>query len=109
MTLTDAERQRAAAVIADRTRHYVPEFLADEALEELEAAGWTVVAPVDIDSVREANQWAARWIGTGRRQNTARAREFVALAVAHEPDAVLRIAERLAARHRDTRIDTTGT
>lgn len=54
MALSDVERQRAAAVIVERTRHYVPSFLADEAIEELEAAGWTITPPPEETSSDDA-------------------------------------------------------
>lgn len=113
MSLTAEQIKRAAVVIEERTRHYVPSFLAEEAIEELQAAGWKITPAVDPDHVHDAHEWADRYLGrksrlplTDQRRRTA---EFVALAITHEPDAVLRIAARIAERHRAARIDTTGT
>lgn len=67
----------------------------------------------DPDRVHAAHEWAERYLGRKSRLPLAdqrrRTSEFVALAIAHEPDAVLRIAARIAERHRAARIDTTGT
>mgnify|MGYP003434966663 CR=1 FL=1 len=39
----------AAKVIEEGTRHYVPDFMATEALEVLTAAGWTIIPPETTD------------------------------------------------------------
>lgn len=43
--LTAAQRAQACSTVEDGTRHYVPGFLADEAIDALEDAGWTLVPP----------------------------------------------------------------
>ncbi len=67
------------------------------------------MSTADPEQVHAANGWATRWIGRGRRVNHARLVEFLGIAIAHEPDAVLRIAQRIAQRHHTPRTPTEGT